>query len=98
MKRAEVMSKDHKRKPKTQEGIVVSGGPGKTRMNKTVVVAVTRLTRHPIYERVLRRSTKYHAHDEDNQCQFGDRVLIAECRPLSKTKSWRVVRILAKAE
>lgn len=83
---------------RTREGLVVNRGPDKSRMDKTVVVQVTRLTRHPRYQRVLRRSTKCHAHDERNECQVGDRVLIAECRPLSKTKCWRVVEILARAE
>ncbi len=87
------MSNDTKKSLKTQEGVVVSD-----RMDKTVVVEVQRLTRHPLYQRVLHRSTRYHAHDEQNSCRAGDRVLIAECRPLSKTKSWRVVEILAKAE
>ncbi len=87
------MSRDAKKSLKTRDGIVVSD-----KMDKTVVVEVTRRTRHPLYQRVLRRSTKYHAHDEDNNCTVGDRVVIAECRPLSKTKSWRVVEVLAKAE
>jgi len=87
------MSKAAKQSLKTRDGIVVS-----TKMDKTVVVEVARLTRHPLYQRVLRRSAKYHAHDAENECVVGDRVLIAECRPLSKTKSWRVVEVLPKAE
>ncbi len=86
------------RQLRTREGVVVSRGLDKARMDKTVVVQVTRLTRHRIYERVLRRSTKYHAHDERNECRPGDRVRIAECRPLSKTKCWRVVEILSRAQ
>ena len=87
------MSNTAEKKLKTQEGIVVSD-----KMDKSVVVEVQRFTRHPLYERVLRRSTKYHAHDEHNGCRVGDRVLIAECRPISKTKCWRVIEVLAKAE
>ena len=83
---------------RTREGVVVSRGLDKARMDKTVVVQVTRLTRHPIYERVLRRSTKYHAHDERNECRPGDRVRIVECRPLSKTKCWRVIEIVSRAQ
>jgi small subunit ribosomal protein S17 len=83
---------------RTREGVVVNRGADRARMDKTVVVQVTRLTRHPRYQRVLRRSTKYHAHDERNDCQVGDRVRIAECRPLSKTKCWRVVDIISRAQ
>ena len=86
------------RQLRTREGVVVSRGLDKARMDKTVVVQVTRLTRHPIYERVLRRSTKYHAHDERNECRPGDRVRIVESRPLSKTKCWRVIEIVSRAQ
>lgn len=86
------MSERSTSKP-TREGFVVSD-----RMDKTVVVEVERTTRHPIYGKVLRRSTKFKAHDERNECRAGDRVRIMECRPLSKTKSWRVVDILRRAE
>ena len=87
------MSNTTDKKLKTQEGIVVSD-----KMDKSVVVEVQRFTRHPLYERVLRRSTRFHAHDEENRCRVGDRVLIAECRPISKTKCWRVVEVLVKDE
>lgn len=76
----------------TREGFVVSD-----RMDKTVVVEVERTTRHPLYGKVLRRSTKFKAHDEKNECRAGDQVRIMECRPLSKDKSWRVVEILRRA-
>ncbi len=76
-----------------REGFVVSD-----RMDNTVVVEVERTTRHPLYGKVLRRSTKFKAHDARNECRTGDRVRIMECRPLSKTKSWRVVDILRRAE
>lgn len=76
----------------TREGTVVSD-----KMDKTVVVEVERTTRHPLYRKVLRRSSKFKAHDEANECKVGDRVLIAECRPLSKEKSWRVVEVIRRA-
>ncbi len=78
---------------KSREGVVVSD-----KMDKTVVVLVERLVRHPVYGRVLRRRKKYSAHDEGGRCQVGDRVRIQECRPISRTKSWRVVEVLRKAE
>jgi small subunit ribosomal protein S17 len=66
------------------------------RMNKTVVVAVERQVVHPIYHKVLRRMTKFKAHDEQNACGIGDRVRMIETRPISKDKHWRVVEILEK--
>ncbi len=78
---------------KVLEGVVVSD-----KMQKTVVVAVERLTRHPIYKKTIRKVKKYKAHDEENACRVGDRVRIVETRPLSKTKRWRVVEILQRAE
>ena len=65
-------------------------------MNKTITVKVERRIRHPIYERVMKRSKKYHAHDEHNQCQTGDQVRIMETRPLSKTKRWRLVEVVRR--
>lgn len=79
----------HKRK--TLLGEVVSD-----RMHKTITVMVERRVRHPIYERVIRRSKKYHAHDEGNQCQIGDVVRIVETRPLSRTKRWRLQEIVRR--
>ncbi|HAG07833.1 MAG: 30S ribosomal protein S17 [Clostridia bacterium 62_21] len=78
---------------KTRTGYVVSD-----KMDKTVVVAVERLVRHPLYGRTVRRTKKFLAHDENNACRPGDRVLIMETRPLSRRKRWRVVEILARAE
>jgi small subunit ribosomal protein S17 len=78
---------------KTREGLVVSD-----KMDKTVVVSVEDRVKHPMYGKVLRRSTKYKAHDEQNECGIGDRVLLMETRPLSATKRWRVVQILEKAK
>jgi small subunit ribosomal protein S17 len=65
------------------------------KMNKSVTVAIERLVRHPVYGKFIRRTTKVMAHDEDNACREGDRVAIVECRPISKSKSWRVVEVLA---
>ncbi|MFW6437565.1 MAG: 30S ribosomal protein S17 [Armatimonadota bacterium] len=86
------MSERSGKKP-TREGFVVSD-----KMDKTVVVEVERTTRHPIYGKVLRRSTKFKAHDERNEARTGDEVRIMECRPLSKDKSWRVTDILRRAK
>lgn len=77
---------------KTRRGVVVSD-----KMDKTVVVEVVRRTLHPLYGRVIKRTKKYKAHDENNECRVGDTVLLAETRPLSKTKRWRVVKILERA-
>ena len=78
---------------RTQTGRVVS-----SKMDKSVTVLLERQIKHPLYGKYIKRSTKVHAHDEDNNCGEGDKVMIAECRPLSKTKSWRVVEILEKAQ
>jgi len=64
------------------------------RMHKTITVKVERRVRHPMYERVIKRSKKFHAHDEHNQCQIGDVVRIIETRPLSKTKCWRLLEVV----
>jgi small subunit ribosomal protein S17 len=73
-------------------GVVVSN-----RMNKTVIVAVERLVKHRIYQKYVKRQTKFAAHDESNSCQVGDTVHITESRPLSRTKRWRVSKIVKKA-
>ncbi|MBN1458078.1 MAG: 30S ribosomal protein S17 [Armatimonadetes bacterium] len=78
---------------KIREGTVVSD-----LMDKTVVVQVRRLVRHPRYKRVIRRTSRCKAHDAQNECGVGDRVRIAETRPLSKTKRWRVLTVLEKAK
>jgi small subunit ribosomal protein S17 len=77
---------------KTQIGVVISD-----KMDKSVVVQVDRLVRHPMYKKYVRRRAKYVAHDETNSCKVGDRVLIRETRPVSKTKRWRVSEVLEKA-
>jgi small subunit ribosomal protein S17 len=76
---------------KIYTGIVVSD-----RMDKTVVVAVQRLTRHPLYGKTLRKVTRFKAHDEENRCKTGDRVKIIESRPLSRDKRWKVIDIVEK--
>jgi len=78
---------------KTKIGIVTSD-----RMNKTIIVKTERLVKHPRYGKYVRRWTKFWAHDEDNLAKIGDRVLIAETRPLSKNKRWRLVSILEGPE
>ena len=77
---------------RTVEGRVVSN-----KMNKTVTVLVDRQVKHALYGKYLRRSTKLHAHDEENTCNEGDLVRVSECRPLSKTKNWQVVEIITRA-
>ena len=76
----------------------VRGSVISTQMDKSITVLVVRQFKHPLYKKYIRRSTRLHAHDESNDCKEGDTVLIEECRPLSKTKSWRVIRILDRAE
>lgn len=77
---------------RTQTGVVVSD-----KMEKTVVVRVDRLVKHPLYNKYIKRSVKYKVHDEQNSCKAGDKVLIAECRPLSKDKRWTLRQILESA-
>ena len=81
------------KKHKTRVGRVVSD-----KMDKTVVVAVETPKRHPLYKKTLKRSVKYKAHDENNQCRLGDTVRIIETRPLSRQKRWRVAEIITKGE
>ncbi len=73
---------------RTLTGRVVSN-----KMDKTITVLVERRVKHPLYGKFIRRSTKVHAHDEQNQCRIGDTVTVEQCRPLSKSKSWRLVRV-----
>ncbi len=80
------------KKKRTLTGRVVSNKP-----NKTVTVAVERKVKHPVYGKFVRRTTKYHVHDENNECNAGDIIVIEECRPISKTKSWRLVSIEERA-
>ncbi|KUJ00798.1 MULTISPECIES: 30S ribosomal protein S17 [Vibrio] len=80
-------------KIRTQLGRVVSD-----KMDKSIVVAIERFVKHPIYGKFVKRTTKIHAHDENNECGQGDTVEICECRPLSKTKSWTLVKVVEKAK
>lgn len=78
---------------KTRTGMVVSD-----KMDKTVVVAIEDNVRHPLYKKIVKRTVKLKAHDENNECRVGDRVSVMETRPLSKDKRWRVVEIIEKAK
>ena len=78
---------------KTRTGLVTSD-----KMDKTITVAIERKVKHPFYGKFLKKTTKFHAHDETNQCGIGDTVRIMETRPLSKTKRWRLVEIIEKAK
>ena len=80
-------------KRKTRVGYVVSN-----KMDKTVVVAVETLKRHPLYRKTFKKVIKYKAHDESNECKLGDKVRIAETRPLSRQKRWRVAEIITRKE
>ena len=82
----------------TQKPIrTVAGRVSSNKMDKTITVLVERVVRHPLYGKYIRRSTKLHAHDENNECQEGDLVMIQPCRPLSKSKSWTLVKVLERA-
>ena len=78
---------------KTRVGRVVSN-----KMDKTVVVAIEDNVAHPVYGKIIKRTTKIHVHDENNECTIGDKVSVMETRPLSKTKRWRLVSIIEKAK
>ncbi len=78
---------------KTRTGVVVSD-----KMDKTVVVAIKENVRHPMYGKVMKRTSKLKVHDENNECHIGDKILIMETRPLSKDKRWRFVEIIEKAK
>jgi len=81
----------------TKNTRTVTGRVVSDKMDKSVTVLVERKVPHPIYGKYVKRSTKLHAHDENNECKMGDTVSIEECRPLSKTKSWRLVKVLERA-
>ncbi len=87
------MTQDNRGDRKVREGLVVSN-----KMEKTIVVAVEDRFKHPLYGKVVRRTSKLKAHDENNAAGIGDRVLLMETRPLSATKRWRMVEILEKAK
>lgn len=86
-------TKDKRGMCKTRVGVVVSN-----KMDKTVVVAVTRQMMHPLYKKTVKKTKKFYAHDENNECGVGDKVEIKETRPLSRLKRWRVSEILEKAK
>lgn len=77
---------------RTLTGIVVSD-----KMDKSITVLIERRVKHPIYGKYMTRSTKLHVHDENNECRVGDKVEIVECRPISKTKAWNLVRVIERA-
>ena len=78
---------------KTRTGVVSSN-----KMDKTIVVAIERRVKHPLYGKFVKKSTKFHAHDEKNECSIGDTVKIMETRPISKTKRWRLVEVIEKVK
>ncbi len=84
---------DERNLRKTRTGIVKSN-----KMDKTITVAVERKVKHPIYGKFVKKTTRFHAHDEKNECTVGDIVRIMESRPLSKTKRWRLVEVVEKAK
>lgn len=86
------MSEQANKAERTVTGRVVSN-----KMEKSAIVMVERRVRHPLYGKYIRRSSKLHIHDENNDCQEGDVVRIRECRPISKTKSWKLVEVVEKA-
>lgn len=86
------MSEENQKVERTAMGRVVSD-----KMDKGITVLVERRVKHPVYGKFVRKSTKLHAHDENNECKEGDLVTIQECRPISKTKQWRLVEVVEKA-
>lgn len=84
---------EDKKLNRTLVGRVVSD-----KMNKSATIVIERLVKHPLYGKYIKRTTKLHVHDENNECGIGDTVMIEECRPISKTKSWRLVKVLEQAE
>ena len=86
------MSEEKQKVERIVTGLVISD-----KMNKGITVMVERRVKHPLYGKFVRKSTKLHAHDENNECNAGDVVSIKECRPISKTKTWRLVEVIEKA-
>jgi small subunit ribosomal protein S17 len=78
---------------RTLQGRVISD-----RMDKSITVQIERRVKHPLYGKYIRRSTKVHAHDENNECRIGDTVVVEQCRPISKTKKWRLVKVVERAK
>ena len=75
----------------------LTGRVSSNKMDKSITVVVERKVKHPIYGKYVRRSTKVHAHDEQNECNIGDTVTVEQCRPISKSKTWRLVRVVERA-
>ncbi len=86
------MMSEQEQTNRTLQGRVISD-----KMDKSITVQVERRVKHPIYGKYIRRSTKVHAHDENNECRMGDTVVVEQCRPLSKTKKWRLVKVVERA-
>jgi len=80
------------RQGRSLQGVVISD-----KMDKSITVQVERKVQHPLYKKYIRRSTKFHAHDENNDCREGDKVVIEQCKPISKTKNWRLVEVVQRA-
>ena len=78
---------------RTIQGVVVSD-----KMDKTITVMMERKVRHPVYGKFVKRSTKVHAHDEENVCKEGDTVIVEQCKPISKSKTWRLVKVVSREE
>jgi small subunit ribosomal protein S17 len=76
---------------RTLQGVVVSD-----KMDKTITVMIERKVKHPVYGKYIKRSTKVHAHDEDNTCKMGDTVIVELCRPVSKSKTWRLLEVVSQ--
>ena len=87
------MSEAETKTPRTLTGTVIS-----KKMNKSICVSIQRLVRHPVYDKYIRRSTKLLAHDENNECNEGDTVIIESSRPISKRKAWRLQQIVTRAQ
>ena len=83
---------EQEEKLRTVSGVVLSN-----KMDRTATVLIERKVKHPLYGKYIKRSTKLHIHDENNECGIGDKVSISECRPISKTKSWKLMEIIEKA-
>ena len=81
------------RQARSLQGVVISD-----KMDKSITVQVERRVKHPLYKKFISRSTKFHAHDENNDCREGDKVVIQQCKPMSKTKNWRLVEVVQRAE
>lgn len=76
----------------------LTGTVTSNKMNKSITVLIERRVKHPVYGKFINRSTKLHVHDENNECGMGDVVIVEQCRPISKTKAWRLVKIVDKAD